>query len=142
MSFITTILSIFSLFFIVYSIYIFYNISKKDGLHFLYKRLRDGILVLFLIFIVALSYTYKELSDKNISFIKSYSSKIDKRAKSVIVGTGESSDIKLHNRFSDGEHILIDFSSKEPSIEIISKRRSAIVNGTLISRKIKNKPKG
>jgi len=132
----TILLTLFTLFFIGYSIFIFKGIHAKDDLNVLRGKLTLGIMVLFLLFVFSLSLIYINLSSEGYGFKTTYSATINPNTKSVMVGTDKDCDIQLFNRFSDSEHIVFDFN-KEPTAEIISKNRSAIINNKLITLKEK-----
>ena len=131
-------LTLFTLFFIGYSIFIYKGIKAKDGLNRLRGKLSLGVMVLFTFFLLSLALIYANLSSDGYSFKTTYSSAINPSTKSVMIGTDKNCDIQLYNRFSDSEHLVLDFSSKEPIAEIISKRRSAIINNQLITLKDEN----
>jgi len=132
----TILLTLFTLFFIGYSIFLYRGIKAKDNLNALRGKLTLGIMVLFLFFLISLSLLYANLSSEGYGFKTNYSAKINPETKSVMVGTDKDCDIQIFNRFSDSEHIVFDFN-KEPVAEIISKERSAIVNNKLITLKEK-----
>ena len=132
----TIILTLFTLFFIGYSIFIYRGIKAKDNLNVLRGKLTLGIMVLFLLFVISLSLIYINLSSEGYGFKSSYSAKINPETKSVMIGTDKDCDIQIFNHFSDSEHIVFDFN-KKPIVEIISKNRSAIINNKLITLKEK-----
>ena len=132
----TILLTLFTLFFIGYSIFLYRGIKAKDNLNALRGKLTLGIMVLFLFFLISLSLLYANLSSEGYGFKTNYSAKINPETKSVMVGTDKDCDIQIFNRFSDSEHIVFDFN-KEPVAEIISKERSAIINNKLITLKEK-----
>jgi cell division protein FtsW (lipid II flippase) len=136
---IKSLLTIYVVFFMIYSIYIFWGIRGKDNLLKLYNKISLGIVVLFITFAITLGAMYQWLQSNNYSFQTTYSADINSNNRTVIVGTSRECDIQLYNRFSDSEHVVFDFTDK-PTVEIISGRRSAIVNNRLISlKKLKDK---
>ena len=132
----TILLTLFTLFFIGYSIFLYRGIKAKDNLNALRGKLTLGIVVLFLLFVSSLALVYADLSADGYGFKRDYRAKINPETKSVMVGTDKNCDIQIFNRFSDSEHIVFDFN-KEPIAEIISKERSAIINNKLITLKEK-----
>jgi cell division protein FtsW (lipid II flippase) len=137
---ITLLLTLFTLFFIGYSIFIYRGIKIGDSLKRLRGKLTLGIIILFALFLLSLAFIYGNLSGDGYAFKTTYSTTINPNTKSVMVGTDENCDIKIYNRFSDSEHLVFDFTNK-PIVEIISKRRSAIINNKLITLKDKNATK-
>ena len=135
---ITFLLTLFTLFFIGYSIFLHRGIKAKDGLNRLRGKLTLGVMVLFTLFTLSLAFIYANLSGDGYAFKTTYSTTINPNTKSVMVGTDENCDIEIDNRFSDSEHVVFDFSQEVPMVEIISKRRSAIVNNRLITLKDEN----
>ena len=135
---ITFLLTLFTLFFIGYSIFLHRGIKAKDGLNRLRGKLTLGVMVLFTLFTLSLAFIYANLSGDGYAFKTTYSTTINPNTKSVMVGTDKNCDIEIHNRFSDSEHVVFDFSQEVPMVEIISKRRSAIVNNRLITLKDEN----
>ena len=133
---ITILLTLFTIFFIGYSVFLYRGIKAKDNLNALRGKLTLGIMVLFLLFVLSLSLIYANLSSEGYGFKTSYHAIINPETKSVMVGTDKNCDIQIFNRFSESEHIVFDFN-KEPIVEIISKERSAIINNKLISLKEK-----
>ena len=131
---ITILITLFTLFFIGYSIYIFLAIKQKSSLIKLSTKVTVGMLVQYLIFLFILVAIYINLSNSNYSFKTTYSANINQNTHSVVVGVDEKCDIVLSNPFSDREHIVF-YSKPKPTIEIVSNRRSAIVNNTLITLK-------
>jgi len=131
----TILLTLFTIFFIGYSIFIYKGIKAKDSLKRLRGKLTLGIMVLFILFTLSLAFIYGNLSGDGYAFKTTYTTTINPNTKSVMVGTDENCDIQIFNRFSDSEHVVFDFT-KEPMVEIISKRRSAIVNNKLITLKV------
>jgi hypothetical protein len=129
-------ITLFTLFFIGYSIFLYRGIKAKDNLNALRGKLTLGIMVLFLLFVSSLALVYADLSADGYGFKRDYRAKINPETKSVMVGTDKNCDIQIFNRFSDSEHIVFDFN-KEPIAEIISKERSAIINNKLITLKEK-----
>ena len=138
---ITVLLTLFTLFFIGYSIFIHRGIKEKDALNRVRGKLTLGVMVLFTLFLLSLAFIYANLSSDGYAFKTTYTSPINSTTKSVMVGTDKSCDIQIYNRFSDSEHIVFDFSGKEPILEIISKRRSAIINNSLLTLKDENATK-
>jgi cell division protein FtsW (lipid II flippase) len=137
----TVLLTLFSLFFIGYSIFIYNGIKAKDGLNRIRGKLSLGITILFIFFVLSLALIYGNLSADGYMFKTTYKASINPSTKSVMVGTDKNCDIQIYNHFSDSEHVVFDFSKKEPMVEIISKRRGAIVNNKLITLKDKNTTK-
>ena len=133
----TILLTLFTLFFIGYSLFIYRGIKAKDSLKRLRGKLTLGIMVLFTLFVLSLAFIYANLGGDGYAFKTTYTTTINPNTKSVMVGTDENCDIQIFNRFSDSEHVVFDFA-KEPVVEIISKRRSAIVNNKLITLKDNN----
>ncbi len=133
---ITTFLTLFTLFFIGYSFYLYLGINAEDSLTRLRGKLTLGVLILFGLFVFALGFIYYDLSRDGYAFETEYQATINPTTKSVIVGRDKGCDIVLSNRFSDSEHVVFDFNEK-PTVEIISKVRSAIVNQQLITLKEK-----
>jgi cell division protein FtsW (lipid II flippase) len=134
---IIALLSLFTIFFIGYSIFLHKSIKIKDDLRRLRGKLTLGILALFGIFIISLTFIYGTLSFDGYSFKTTYEAKINPETKSVMVGTDKSCDIQIFNPFSDSEHVVFDFT-KKPMVELISKRRGAIINNRLLTLKDKN----
>lgn len=130
----TFLLSFYVLFFIGYSLFVFIGVQREDSLIKLRGKVVFGIVVLFTIFVLSLALMYGWLSSNGYGFQTKYSAKINPTTKTVIVGTSKECDIILANKFSDKEHVVFDFSAK-PSMEVLSNRRSAIVNSALITRK-------
>lgn len=127
---------IFILIFIIFSLILVKHFFSKKSLKIISKSIINGAWSMFLLFTVILILIYTQLSKEGYSFKTTYSAKIDYSTSpaTLKVGTSDSNDIKLYNPFSDKEHIVFYFGPK-PYVKVISNKKSAIVNNTLITNK-------
>lgn len=131
---IMVLLFVFILFFIGYSLYIAKGIYVQENLKKLRNKLLFGITLMFILFGISLAAIYTDLVLDGYVFKTVYKVKKSPNS-SISVGTKEGNDIQLFNAFSDDEHVTFHFNDKNATVSVNSMKRSAIVNGTLITHK-------